>query len=178
MHFFLTVCDAYTCKLTKLRFLICIIRYSRYYRYFFSISIYWFFQNRNCLPVHCRTHEKISHLVASLLTSRQQVVFALLVPSCQQVWNTLFTTCNKHDGISDLFQGRSNKSDTVTMTTQGCTNIVISWLYQTCWNNLATSLLISTRLLQVVNSLFQTCWQLGTSSAKFSTQLVARLTKW
>jgi hypothetical protein len=34
MHFFLTVCDAYTCKLTKLR----------YYRYFFfdiDISIFF-----------------------------------------------------------------------------------------------------------------------------------------
>jgi hypothetical protein len=44
MHFFLTVCDAYTCKLTKLRFLVCIIRYSRYYRYFFfdiDISIFF-----------------------------------------------------------------------------------------------------------------------------------------
>jgi hypothetical protein len=30
------------------------------------------------------THAKISHLVTSLPTSRQQVVFALLVPSCQQ----------------------------------------------------------------------------------------------
>jgi hypothetical protein len=35
----------------------------------------------------------------------------------------------------------------------------MSWLYRTCWNNLATSLIISTRL-------FQTCWQLVTSSAK------------
>jgi hypothetical protein len=68
----------------------------------------------------------------------------------------------------------SNKSDTVMMnknvtrlTTQGCNNTAISWLYWiwTCWNNLVTSLIISTRLLQVVNSLFQTCWQLGTSSA-------------
>jgi hypothetical protein len=49
---------------------------------------------------------------------------------------------------------------------QGCNNIVISWLYRTCWNNLATSLIMSSNLLQVVNcSLFQTCWQLGTSSA-------------
>jgi hypothetical protein len=55
-------------------------------------------------------------------------------------------------------------------------SIVISWLYRTCWNNLATSLIISTRLLQVVNSLFQTCWQLGTSSAKTTCcQLVGRL---
>jgi hypothetical protein len=35
------------------------------------------------------THAKISHLVANLPTSRQQVVFALLVPSCQHVWNKL-----------------------------------------------------------------------------------------
>ena len=40
------------------------------------------------------THAKISQLVASLQTSRQQVVFALLVTSCQQVWNKLLTTCN------------------------------------------------------------------------------------
>jgi hypothetical protein len=44
------------------------------------------------------------------------------------------------------------------LTKQGCNNIVISRLYRTC-------LIVSTRLLQVVNSLFQTCWQLGTSSA-------------
>jgi hypothetical protein len=40
------------------------------------------------------THAKFSHLVASLPTSRQQVVFALLVPSCQKVWNKLLTTYN------------------------------------------------------------------------------------
>jgi hypothetical protein len=45
---------------------------------------------------------------------------------------------------------------------------VISSIYHdhwTCWNNLATSLIISSSLVQVVNSLFQNCWQLGTSSA-------------
>ena len=44
----------------------------------------------------------------------------------------------------------------------GCNNIVIPWLYRTCWNNLVTSLIISTRLLPIVNSLFQTVdnlWQ-------------------
>jgi hypothetical protein len=35
------------------------------------------------------THAKISHLLTSLSTSRQQDVFALLVTSCQQVWNNL-----------------------------------------------------------------------------------------
>jgi hypothetical protein len=66
--------------------------------------------------------------------------------------------------LSDLSQGCSNKSDTVMinknatrLTTQGCNNTAISRLYRTCWNNLVTSLIISTRLLQIVNSLFQTC---------------------
>ena len=40
------------------------------------------------------TRVKISQLAASLQTSRQQVVFARLVTSCQQVWNKLLTTCN------------------------------------------------------------------------------------
>ena len=38
------------------------------------------------------THARISQLAASLQTSRQQVVFARLVPSCLQVWNILLTT--------------------------------------------------------------------------------------
>jgi hypothetical protein len=60
--------------------------------------------------------------------------------------------------------------------TQGCNNIVLSWLYRTCWNNLATSLIISTRLLQVVNKLVHTCYQLGTSSANITCwRLVGRL---
>jgi hypothetical protein len=57
------------------------------------------------------------------------------------------------------------------LTTQGCNNIVISRLHRTCWNNLATSLIIPTRLLQLhINKLFQTCWQLGTLAVR--TQLV------
>ena len=44
-----------------------------------------------CLSI---THVKISHLVTSLPTGRQQDIFALLVTSCQQVWNNLLTTCN------------------------------------------------------------------------------------
>jgi hypothetical protein len=40
------------------------------------------------------THAKISHIVTSLSTSRQQVVFALLVSSCQQAWNKLLKICN------------------------------------------------------------------------------------
>ena len=39
-------------------------------------------------------HEKILQLVASLQTSRQQVVLTLIVTSCRQICNKLLTTCN------------------------------------------------------------------------------------
>ena len=45
-----------------------------------------FYSLYTCSSYIC-THVKISQLVASLQTGRQQVVFARLVPSCQQVWN-------------------------------------------------------------------------------------------
>ena len=45
----------------------------------------------------CSTYVKISQLVTSLQTSCQQDVFALLVPSCQQVVPNLLTTCNRLD---------------------------------------------------------------------------------
>ena len=67
------------------------------------------------------THVKISQLVASLQTSRQQVVFARLVTSCQQVWNKLLTTCN-------------NLVDIVILVTrlfqQGCYKVVPTRLLQ------------------------------------------------
>jgi hypothetical protein len=57
--------------------------------------------------------------------------------------------------LSDLSLGCSNKSGTVrynknatSLTTQGCNNIAIS-----CWNNLVTSLIISTRLLTACSKL-------------------------
>ena len=69
------------------------------------------------------THIKISQLVASLQTSRQQVVFARLVTSCQQVWNKLLTTCN-------------NLVDIIRLVTrlfqQGCYNHDITILLQPC----------------------------------------------
>ena len=78
------------------------------------------------------THVKISQLVASLQTSRQQVVFAQLVTSCQQVWNKLLTTCNNLVDIvrpvTRLFQ-------------QGCYNYDITILLQPCVVNLVTFLL-------------------------------------
>ena len=78
------------------------------------------------------THAKISHLVASLPTSRQQVVFALLVPSCQQIWNKLLTTCNNFDSIrvvARLFQ-QVRYSHDVTVSLQRCVvNLVTFLLY-------------------------------------------------
>ena len=78
------------------------------------------------------THVKISQLVASLQTSRQQVVFARLVTSCQQVWNKLLTTCN-------------NLVDIVRLVTrlfqQGCYSHDITILLQPCDVNLVTFLL-------------------------------------
>ena len=42
-------------------------------------------------------------------------------------------------------------------------------LYQSCWNNLVTGLIVPSSLLQLVNSLFQTCSnKFGTSSANTS----------
>ena len=58
------------------------------------------------------THANISHLVASLPTTRQQVVFALLVPSCQQGWiKLLLEFVSTLLILSCLLQGCSNKSD-------------------------------------------------------------------
>ena len=78
------------------------------------------------------THVKISQLVASLQTRRQQVVFVRLVTSCQQVWNKLLTTCNNFVEIvilvTRLFQ-------------QGCDNHDITILLQPCVVNLVTFLL-------------------------------------
>ena len=48
------------------------------------------FALRSSAPTHVKTHK----FVTSLFTSRQQDVFALLVTSCQQVWNNLLPTCN------------------------------------------------------------------------------------
>ena len=82
-------------------------------------------------PRRSGTHVKISQLVASLQTSRQQVVFARLVTSCQQVWNKLLTTCNNLVNIVRL----------VTRFQQGCYNHDITILLQPCVVNLVTFLL-------------------------------------
>ena len=68
-----------------------------------------------------------SQLAAGPQISNQQVVFALLVPSC---WNTFGTSCNKLDGnvkvvLTTLMQTCCN-TIVAKLTTQGCNNIVTS----------------------------------------------------
>ena len=133
----------------------------------------------NLLPA---SHVKISQLVASLYTSRQQVVFALLVPSCHQVWNNLLTTCNIVADFVRLVTSLIQQicyNHNITILLQPCfvnleTFLLYRYhsyyqLYRICSNNLVTSLIMSSSLLQVVNSLFQTCSNKhGTSSANTS----------
>ena len=80
--------------------------------------------------------------------------------------------------LTSLLQSWYNKNAKRSIT-QDCNNIVISWLYQTCWNDLVTSLIISTRLLQVVNSLLHTSWQLAVTNSANTTcwRLVGRLAR-
>jgi hypothetical protein len=120
------------------------------------------------------THAKISHLVANLPTSRQQVVFALLVPTCQQVWNELLTTCNNLVDIirlvARLFQ-QVRYSHDITILLQPCViNLVTFLLY----HNFATSLIMPSSLLKAVKSLFQTCYNNSWEQA-VRTQLVDSL---
>ena len=90
------------------------------------------------------THVKISQLVASLQTSRQQVVFARLVTSCQQVWNKLLTTCNNLVDIirlvTRLFQQACYNHD-ITILLQPCVvNLVTFLLYHNCIKLVRTTL--------------------------------------
>ena len=78
------------------------------------------------------THVKISQLVASLQTSRQQIVFARLVTSSQQIWNKLLTTCNNLVDIVRLV---------ARLFQQGCYNHDITILLQPCVVNLVKFLL-------------------------------------
>jgi hypothetical protein len=87
------------------------------------------------------TRVEVSHLVESLPTSRQQVVFALRVPSCQQVWNKLLTTCNNLVDIirfvackvvpTSPIQSWYNNIVTI-LCRQPCNILVTPWLSQTC----------------------------------------------
>jgi hypothetical protein len=58
----------------------------------------------NFCHTHVKTHKLLQvckQVLTNLFTSCRQVVFTLLVPSCNKF------------GLSDLLQGCSNKSDTV-----------------------------------------------------------------
>ena len=123
-------------------------------------------------PCIGHTHVKI---VASLQTSRQQVVFARLVTSCQQVWNKLLTTCNNFVDIvrlvTRLFQQGCFNHD-ITILLQPCVvNLGTFLLYHDCIRFVRTTLsqvcmIMPSSLLQVVNNLFQTCYnKVGTSRA-------------
>jgi hypothetical protein len=70
-------------------------------------------------------HVTISHLVASLPTSRQQAVFALLVEGGREVWNKLLTTC---DNLVDIVRlvAICNSQQLVT------TLLILSGLLQDC----------------------------------------------
>ena len=87
------------------------------------------------------TQEKISQLVASLQKNRQQVVFARLVKSRQQVRNKLFTTCdNLVDIVTRLFQQGCYSHD-FTILLQPCVvNLVTILLYHDCIRLVRTTL--------------------------------------
>ena len=81
------------------------------------------------------THAKISHHVTSLPTSRQQVVFALLAPSCQQVWIKQLTICNNLVDIirlaAKLFQ-QVRYSHDITILLQSCVVNLVTFLLYHC----------------------------------------------
>jgi hypothetical protein len=82
--------------------------------------------------------------VPSLLTSRQQVVFALLVPSCLEVLYKLLTTCNSLVHIirlvARLFQ-QVRYSHDITILLQPCViNLVTFLLYHDCIRLVGTTL--------------------------------------
>ena len=90
----------------------------------------------NLLTACLQTCYKLWHLVASLPTVCQQVVFELLVPNCRQVWNNLLTTCNNLVNIiglvARLFQ-QVRYSHDITILLQHCVvNLVTFLLYHDC----------------------------------------------
>ena len=102
------------------------------------------------------THVKISQLVASLQTSRQQVVFARLVTTCQQVWNKLLTTCNNLVDIirlvTRLFQQVCYNND-ITILLQSCVvNLVTFLLYHDCSRLVRTTCNRSDYAIKLVTS--------------------------
>jgi hypothetical protein len=100
------------------------------------------------------THVEISHLTASLQTSRQQVV--LLVPSCQQVWNKLLTTCDNLVNIirlvASLFQHVWYNHDITILLQPYAVNVVTFLLYHDCIGLVETTLQKSDNAIKFVTS--------------------------
>jgi hypothetical protein len=98
-------------------------------------------------------------VVTNLFTSCRQDVFALFVPSCCKSLEQAVNNLYKLDGIirlvTRLFWQVWYSLHDITRMLQGWRHKRVTILlyqdYQTCWNNLVTSLTISTSLLQVVN---------------------------
>jgi hypothetical protein len=87
-----------------------------------------------------------------LLTSLEEAVNNLQ----QACW--YYQTCKFKVVPTSPIQSWYNNTAT-TLCRQPCNILVISWLYQTYSNNLATSLIMLSSLLPIcVNSLFQTCY--------------------
>jgi hypothetical protein len=85
--------------------------------------------------VYYYIRKNLASCITSLPTSRQHVVFALLVTSCQQVWNKLLTICNNLVDIirlgTRLFQ-QVRYSHDITILLQSCVvNLVTFLLYMT-----------------------------------------------
>jgi hypothetical protein len=107
------------------------------------------------------THGKISHLVASLPTSRQQVVFAMLVPSCQQVCNNLVDIIRF---VARLFQQVRYSHDITILLQPRVVNLVTFLLYHDCIR------LVGTTLSQVWWC-HQACYKLLTARSKLVTTI-------
>jgi hypothetical protein len=112
--------------------------------------------------VHSSTLVKISHLVASLPTSCQQLVFAMLVPSCQQVWNKLLTISNNPllilmiRLVTQLFQ-QVRYSHDIAVLLQPCVVNLVTFLFIMTVSNLLEQLGANTTCRQLVNRLVTTC---------------------
>jgi hypothetical protein len=127
-----------------------------------NITLVW----KEWIHVPSGTRAKISHLVASSTNKPSTVVFALLVPSCQQVWNKLLTTCNNLVDIirlvARLFQQVWYSHD-ITILLQPCVVNLVTFLsyhhdcirLEACYKLRAAC----SKLVQLVNRLVTSCLQ-------------------
>ena len=109
-----------------------------------SMFLIWITMPKTAKARYTTTYVKISHLVTSVPTSRQHVVFALLVTSCQQVWNKLLTICNNLVDIirlvTRLFQQVRYSHDIVVLLQPCVVNLVTFLLYHNCIRRIRTTL--------------------------------------